>query len=71
MNRELASAGIKSCALCPSFVDTDMTDYIKGEVPADQMIRPEDVAEVGRALLRLSKWCLVPEVMLLRPGEVL
>lgn len=71
MNRELSELGIKSCALCPSFVDTDMTDYMKDQVPAEEMIRVEDVAEVTRTLLRLSKWCLIPEVMFTRPGEVL
>ena len=31
------------------------------------MIRPEDVAEVVRCLLRLSPACIVPEVMMVRP----
>lgn len=69
MNRELGAAGIKSCALCPSFVDTDMTDYMKEAIPPEEMIRPEDVAEMSRAVLRVSRWCLVPEVMMMRPGE--
>ena len=30
MNRELATEGIKSTALCPAFVDTPMTDFVKG-----------------------------------------
>lgn len=46
MNKELAGDGIKSCALCPGFVDTPMTDFVKGAVPAEQMIRPEDIAEL-------------------------
>jgi NAD(P)-dependent dehydrogenase (short-subunit alcohol dehydrogenase family) len=45
MNRELATQGIKSTALCPAFVDTPMTDFVKGGVPAEEMIRPEDIAE--------------------------
>ena len=32
------------------------------------MIRPEDVAEVVRCLLRLSPACIVPEVMMVRPA---
>ena len=45
MNKELGKEGIKSIALCPAFVDTPMTDFVKGQVPADEMIRPEDIAE--------------------------
>ena len=40
MNKELGREGIKSCALCPAFVDTPMTDFIKESVPAEDMIRP-------------------------------
>src|SRR5207244_478679 len=43
MNRELAPQGIKSTALCPAFVDTPMTDFVKEHVPAEEMIRPEDI----------------------------
>ena len=33
MNKELNSEGIKSVAFCPGFVDTDMTEFIRGTVP--------------------------------------
>jgi NAD(P)-dependent dehydrogenase (short-subunit alcohol dehydrogenase family) len=69
MNKELGGEGIKSCALCPGFVDTAMTDFVKESVAADEMIRPEDIAEVVRTLLRLSPACVVPEVIFQRPGE--
>ena len=29
MNKELSGLGIKSTALCPGFVDTPMTDFLK------------------------------------------
>jgi NAD(P)-dependent dehydrogenase (short-subunit alcohol dehydrogenase family) len=71
MNRELATQGIKSTALCPAFVDTPMTDFVKGGVPAEEMIRPEDIAESVRFLLRTSPACVVPEIMFVRPGDSL
>jgi len=71
MNKELASQGIKSTALCPAFVDTPMTDYAKEHVPAEEMIRPEDIAEAVRFLLKLSPACIVPEMMFVRPGDSL
>ena len=30
MNKELNAEGIKSCALCPGFVDTPMTEFVEG-----------------------------------------
>ncbi|HWH32532.1 MAG TPA: SDR family oxidoreductase [Egibacteraceae bacterium] len=69
MNKELAGDGIRSTALCPAFVDTPMTDFVKGAVAADDMIRPEDIAELCRALLRLSPAAVIPEIMVVRPGD--
>ncbi len=71
MNRELASEGIKSTALCPAFVDTPMTDFVKEHVPAEEMIRPQDIAEAVRYLLKVSPACVVPEMMFIRPGDSL
>jgi NAD(P)-dependent dehydrogenase (short-subunit alcohol dehydrogenase family) len=68
MNAELSGEGIKSCVLCPGFVDTDLADYTQNPVPAEKMIRPLDVAESARALLRLSPNCVVPEIVMTRPG---
>ena len=69
-NNELSGEGVRCTAICPAFVDTPMTEWAKNEVPADQMIRPEDIAEVVRCLLRLSPACLIPEVMMVRPSDV-
>jgi NAD(P)-dependent dehydrogenase (short-subunit alcohol dehydrogenase family) len=69
MHKELANDGIKSTALCPAFVDTPMTDFVKGQVDAADMIQVSDVAEVVRVLLKQSPGCIVPEVQFLRPGD--
>jgi NAD(P)-dependent dehydrogenase (short-subunit alcohol dehydrogenase family) len=71
MNKELGKQGIKSTALCPAFVDTPMTDFVKGQVPAEEMIAPQDIAEAVRYLLRISPACVVPEMMFIRPGDSL
>jgi NAD(P)-dependent dehydrogenase (short-subunit alcohol dehydrogenase family) len=68
MNKELGHEGIKSCALCPAFVDTAMTEFVKQHVPAEDMIRVEDVAEAVRMLLRLSPGCVIPEIIFQPPG---
>jgi NAD(P)-dependent dehydrogenase (short-subunit alcohol dehydrogenase family) len=69
MNRELGPSGIKSTALCPGWVDTPMTDFVKEQVPAEEMIRPQDIAEAVRYLLRVTPACVVPEIMFIRPGD--
>jgi NAD(P)-dependent dehydrogenase (short-subunit alcohol dehydrogenase family) len=71
MNKELGTAGVKSVAFCPGFVDTDMTEFVKGQVPADEMIRPADIGEAVGFLLRLSPACVVPEIVFQRPNEIL
>ena len=60
MNKELAATASSRRALCPAFVDTPMTDFVKEQVPAEDMIRPEDIAESVRMLLRLSPGCVDP-----------
>jgi NAD(P)-dependent dehydrogenase (short-subunit alcohol dehydrogenase family) len=69
--KEHINDGIQVTALCPAFVDTPMTEFVKEQVPAEQMIRPEDIAEAVRYLLRTSRYCLVPEIVFMRPGETL
>jgi NAD(P)-dependent dehydrogenase (short-subunit alcohol dehydrogenase family) len=71
MNQELLADGVKSVALAPGWVDTPMTDFIKGQVKPEEMIRTDDIAHAVRFLLRLSPYCLVPEIVFQRPGDSL
>jgi NAD(P)-dependent dehydrogenase (short-subunit alcohol dehydrogenase family) len=68
MNKELNPLGIKSTALCPAFVDTPMTDFVKGMVPPEGMIQPADIAGAVRYLLSTSPGCVVPEIQFVGPG---
>ncbi len=69
MNKELSSDGVKSVAFCPGFVDTDMTEFVKGSVPPEEMLKTSDIAEALRFLLRVSPACVVPEIIFQRSGE--
>jgi short-subunit dehydrogenase len=71
MNKELGADGIKSTAFAPGFVDTDMTDFVKDSVASEEMIRPTDIAEALRFLLRVSSNCVVPEIVFGRPNETI
>jgi len=67
--KEHDGQGIQVTALCPGFVDTPMTEFVKEQVAAEEMIRPEDIAGAVRYLLSTSPACLIPEIVFTRPGE--
>ena len=67
LNEELDADGVRAIALCPGFVDTPMAEW--SGIPPDQMIRPEDCAEVVRMLLRLSPYARIPQVVIERMGS--
>jgi NAD(P)-dependent dehydrogenase (short-subunit alcohol dehydrogenase family) len=67
--KEVSGEGIQVTALCPGFVDTPMAEYAHEIVKPEEMMRPEDIAEGVRYLLRTSPACLVPEIVFQRPGE--
>jgi hypothetical protein len=54
--------------LCPGFVDTPMTDFVKGQVAPEAMIQTADIVAAVRMLLVLTPGCVVPEIMFQRPG---
>jgi NAD(P)-dependent dehydrogenase (short-subunit alcohol dehydrogenase family) len=66
---ELSNDGIQVTAFCPGFVATPMTDWVEEQIPKEEMIQPEDIAEAVRFVLRTSPNCVVPEIMFIRPGE--
>jgi NAD(P)-dependent dehydrogenase (short-subunit alcohol dehydrogenase family) len=67
LNEELDADGVRAVALCPGFVDTPMAQW--SGLAGDEMIQPEDCAEVVRMLLRLSPHARVPQVVIERAGS--
>ncbi len=66
-NAELDAAGVRAIAICPGFVDTPMAQW--AGLAADEMIQPEDCAEVVRMCLRLSPRARIPQVVVERVGS--
>jgi NAD(P)-dependent dehydrogenase (short-subunit alcohol dehydrogenase family) len=66
-NLELEEAGVRAIAICPGFVDTAMASW--SGIPADEMIQPEDCAEIVRMCLRLSPHARIPQVVIERAGS--
>ncbi len=67
LNEELDADGVRAVALCPGFVDTPMAEWTG--LKREEMIQPEDCAEVVRMLLRLSPHARVPQVVIERAGS--
>ncbi len=67
LNEEVEVDGVRACAICPGFVDTPMAEW--SGIPADEMIRPEDCAELVRALLKLSPYARIPQIVVERLGD--
>ena len=67
LNADLDDDGVRAIAICPGFVDTPMAEF--AGLPADEMIQPDDCAEVVRMCLRLSPRARVPQVVIERVGS--
>jgi NAD(P)-dependent dehydrogenase (short-subunit alcohol dehydrogenase family) len=67
LNEELDGDGVRAIAICPGFVDTAMAEW--SGLAGDEMIRPEDCAEVVRMCLRLSPRARIPQVVIERMGS--
>jgi NAD(P)-dependent dehydrogenase (short-subunit alcohol dehydrogenase family) len=67
LNEELDADGVRATALCPAFVDTDMAAW--SGIPGEEMIQPEDCAEVVRLLLSLTPRARIPQVVIERVGS--
>jgi len=68
LNEELDADGVRATAICPGFVDTPMAEW--SGLAGDEMIQPEDCAEIVRMLLRLSPRARIPQVVIERAGSV-
>ena len=67
LNAGYEDDGVRATALAPGFVDTPMASWTG--IAGEEMIRPEDCAEVVRMLLRLSPPVRIPEIVIGRTGE--
>jgi NAD(P)-dependent dehydrogenase (short-subunit alcohol dehydrogenase family) len=67
LNADLDDDGVRAIAICPGFVDTPMADF--SGLSGEEMIQPEDCAEVVRMCLRLSPRARVPQVVIERVGS--
>jgi NAD(P)-dependent dehydrogenase (short-subunit alcohol dehydrogenase family) len=68
-NAEFEEEGLRAIAICPALVDTPMTDWAREAVAQEDMIRPEDCAEIVRMALRLSPNARIAQAVVERMGD--
>src|SRR5687767_1404424 len=67
LNADMDDEGVRAIAICPGFVDTPMAEF--AGLSGEEMIQPEDCAEVVRMCLRLSPRARIPQVVIERVGS--
>src|SRR5690606_21819539 len=67
-NLEESEDGVSAMTIAPGYVATDMTDWLKDRIPKEEMITAADVAVVAHSVTQLSRYAVLPNVVLTRPG---
>lgn len=62
--RELAEYNIKTTALCPSYVNTDMAEEVGPTIGPEEMIQPKDIMKTINWLLSLSSSVYIKDVVI-------
>ena len=68
-NLEESRSGVSATTIAPGYVNTDMTDWLKDRIPADEMITADDIAVIAHSITQLSRYAVLPNVVITRPGE--
>lgn len=68
LNAEESGNGITGTSIAPGYVDTDMSDWTKDKIPAESMIRVNDIVELATGVLKLSAQAVVPRIVVTRAG---
>jgi short-subunit dehydrogenase len=71
VNVEESKAGVSATAIAPGYVDTDMSEWIRDEIPPATMLTVDDIAELAVAVTRLSARAVVPTIAVVRAGDAL
>ncbi|WP_020107142.1 SDR family oxidoreductase [Nocardia sp. 348MFTsu5.1] len=65
-NLEESGAGVSATTISPGYVSTDMSSWTA--IPQEEMITAADVAVMALAVTQLSRYAVLPGVVLTRPG---
>ncbi|MGY3554605.1 SDR family NAD(P)-dependent oxidoreductase [Williamsia sp. R60] len=65
-NLEESEKGVSATTISPGYVNTDMSSWTA--IPASEMITADDVATMAFAVTELSRYAVLPGIVLTRPG---
>ena len=68
LNAEESGNGISASAIAPAYVDTDMSEWVRGRIPPEEMIPADDVATMVECLLRMSARSVIGRIVIARAG---
>lgn len=68
LNAEESGHGVTATAIAPGYVDTDMSAWVTGSIPAETMVPVADVVAVVEMLLALTPRTSIPNIVLARSG---
>lgn len=68
LNVEESGNGVAATAICPGYVETDMSAWVTDRVPAESMIPVADVVGLAEALVELSPRTVVSQIVVHRAG---
>jgi short-subunit dehydrogenase len=71
VNTEASVDGVAATAICPGYVDTDMSTWVHEQIAPESMVTSDDVAELVLALTRTSRRAVVPHLPVVRAGTAL
>lgn len=66
-NLEESENGVSATTIAPGYVDTDMSGWTG--IPAEEMISATDVAVLVQSVTELSRYAVVPNMVITRPGS--
>ncbi|MGU3432448.1 SDR family NAD(P)-dependent oxidoreductase [Actinomycetes bacterium M1A6_2h] len=69
LNAEESVNGVSGTSIAPGYVHTDMSAWTLDRIPAEKMIRIEDIVVLVEAVLRLSANAVVPRMVVSRAGS--
>jgi NAD(P)-dependent dehydrogenase (short-subunit alcohol dehydrogenase family) len=70
INLEESGNGVCATAIAPGYVETDMSAWVTDTIPADTMIRVDDVVSVVDMLLGLSRSASITKIVMTRSGSL-
>jgi 3-oxoacyl-[acyl-carrier protein] reductase len=69
LNEEESGHGVSATAISPAYVDTDMSAWIRDQIPPQDMIPVSDLVALVGALVQMSGRSVIPQLIMTRAGS--